>query len=224
MTIGLDSRVGQIAAEHPSATRVFARHHIDFCCGGGKALGEVCEQNGLDGSAVLAEIERELASPSPGEISWEDAPLDELIEHILVTYHAPLREELPRLEGMARKVADVHRDKRPDMLPELVAVFTGLREELEQHMEKEEQILFPMIRRGEGEMAMGPISVMEHEHESAGRALTRLRELTGDYRVPEEACTTWRALWHGLETLESAMHQHIHLENNILFPRSLGAR
>jgi len=147
--------------------------------------------------------------------------VNDLIDHILAAYHKPLTEELPRLEAMARKVIDVHRDKQPEMLPELLSVYVGLKVELEQHMAKEEQILFPMIKGGQGAMAEGPISVMAHEHDSAGSALKRLRELTDGYQVPEEACNTWRALWHGLAALEEALHQHIHLENNILFPRAL---
>ena len=221
MNLTPESKIGQIATEHPLATRVFARHGIDFCCGGGKPLGEVCNQRGLDAAAVLAEIEGELATPSAQEDRWDQAPLGDLIDHILVTYHKPLAEELPRLEKMARKVVEVHRDKQPEKLPELLSVYVGLKAELEQHMAKEEQILFPMIKGGQGAMADGPISVMEHEHDSAGNALKRLRELTDGYQLPEGACNTWRALWHGLAALEEALHQHIHLENNILFPRAL---
>ena len=122
---------------------------------------------------------------------------------------------------MARKVNKVHGKKRPESLPELLEVYLGLKAELEQHMLKEEQILFPMIRRGEGATTGGPISVMEYEHDSAGRALERLRVLTDEFTVPEQACNTWRALWHGLAAFEESLHQHIHLENNILFPRAL---
>lgn len=221
MSINIDSKVGQIATEHPLATRVFARHNIDFCCGGGRPLGEVCAKRGLDPTTVLSEIERELATPSGSEVRWDEAPIDDLLEHILTAYHAPLHEELPRLETMARKVVEVHGDKRPDTFPQLLSVFVALKAELEQHLLKEEQILFPMIKSGQGAMAGGPISVMEDEHVNAGDALKRLRELTDDYQVPEEACNTWRALWHGLAALEESLHQHIHLENNILFPRTL---
>lgn len=221
MSIHPESKVGQIAAEHPLATRVFARHGIDFCCGGGRPLAEVCAGRRLDAATVVSEIEAELAAPCATEIRWDEAPLNDLVEHLLAAYHKPLKEELPRLEAMARKVVDVHRDKRPEALPELLSVYLGLRAELEQHMAKEERILFPMIKRGQGAMADGPISVMEHEHDAAAGALRRLRELTDGYRVPEEACNTWRALWHGLAALEEALHQHIHLENNILFPRAL---
>ncbi len=221
MTIASASTVGALAAEHPLATRVFARHGIDYCCGGGKQLQEVCEAQGLDPTELLREIEEALATPNFSELNWNEAPLNDLIEHILSAYHAPLAEELPRLESIARKVNEVHGAKDPQRFSALVSVYLGLKGELEQHMMKEEQILFPMIQRGQGAMADGPISVMEHEHDSAGAALRRLRELTDDYQAPEEACNTWRALWAGLAALEEDLHQHIHLENNILFPRAL---
>lgn len=221
MTITSETKVGQLATIHPLATRVFARHGIDFCCGGGLPLSEVCARKGLDADSVIEEIERELDTDESAPQRWDQAALPELIDHILDTYHAPLKEELPRLEGMAAKVLKVHREKDPERLSALVAVFTGLKSELEQHMRKEEDILFPMIRNGQGAAATGPVSVMIHEHEDAGAALLRLRELTNDYTVPPEACNTWRALWHGLAALETDLHSHIHLENNILFPRAL---
>jgi len=221
MTIQNETTVGQIASEHPLATRVFHRHGIDFCCGGGKPLKDVCAARGIDTDVVLAEIQKELDASAKPEERWDQASLEELIDHILVTYHEPLYEELPRLETMAGKVLDVHRDKDPDTLSELQTICVDLHAELKNHMAKEEQVLFPMIRGGQGAMAGGPITVMLHEHDSAATALRRLRELTKDYEVPAEACNTWRALWHGLAALEASLHQHIHLENNILFPRAL---
>lgn len=223
MSIDRDENVGQIAAEEPLATRVFERHGIDYCCGGGIPLHEACEQNGLDPNAVREEIRAEVERSGAAEERWDEAPLADLVTHILAAYHQPLYEELPQLEAMARKVADVHRDKAPEMLSELLSVYLGLKAELEQHMAKEEQILFPMIQRGQGSMAEGPVFVMQGEHEEAAKALRRLRSLTNAYTVPEEACNTWRALWHRLEALEESLHQHIHLENNILFPRALAS-
>lgn len=216
-----DTPVGTLAAEHPLATRVFHRYQIDFCCGGGRPLKEACEARGLEVDTLLEEIRQELESGSDAGERWDTAPLDELVDHIEAAYHAPLREELPRLEAMARKVNEVHGSKDPERLGELVRVFVALRAELVDHMMKEEEILFPMVRRGEGSMADGPIQVMEEEHDAAGNALRRLRELTDDFQPPEGACNTWRALWKGLEALEGEMHQHIHLENNILFPRAM---
>lgn len=223
MTVTTETKVGQIAAEHPLATRVFARHGIDFCCGGGRPLREACGEKGIDAVRVLEEIRKELAAPGAPSDRWNEAPLGELIDHILARYHRQLHEELPRLEAMARKVVAVHREKDPVRLPELLSVYLELKAELDGHMAKEEQILFPMIKRGQGAMAGGPVAVMEHEHDVAGNLLRRLRELTDGYEVPAEACNTWRALWHGLEALERDLHEHIHLENNILFPRALAA-
>jgi len=223
MNIHGDSRVGQIAVALPISTRVFARYGIDYCCGGGVPLAEACESRGLDAERVLDEIEREMGSSVGSEERWSEAPLQDLVTHILVAYHRPLKEELTRLEAMARKVLEVHRDKEPEMLTELLSVYLGLKADLEPHMEKEEQILFPMIQQEQGFLADGPISIMREEHDQAGLALKRLRELTNDYEVPPRACNTWRALWHGLAALEESLHQHIHLENNILFPRALGS-
>ena len=223
MMIQSDSKVGQLAAEHPLATRVFHRHGIDFCCDGGRKLQEACAAQGVDTGMVLEEIRKELSNTTIPEERWGQAPLEDLVQHILVAYHGPLKEELPRLESMARKVLEVHGDKDPETLSEVVEVYAGLKAELSQHMVKEEKILFPMIEQGQGAMAGGPVSVMKQEHDSAGAALRRLRELTKDYQVPPGACNTWRALWHGLAALEESLHQHIHLENNILFPRALGS-
>lgn len=221
MKIAADTPVGRIASELPIATRVFARYQIDFCCGGGRPLAEVCEDRRLDADIILEEIEAETSPEGFQTERWDDAPLPELIDHIESRYHRRLDEELPRLEVMALKVLRAHGQKAPDVLPALVETFLGLKDELEHHMAKEERVLFPMIRTGHGGSATAPISVMEDEHESAGEALRRLRGLTDDYRVPEGACNTWRALWAGLAALEEDMHQHIHLENNILFPRAL---
>ncbi len=221
MTIKSDTTLGQVAAEHPLATRVFHRHGMDFCCDGGRTLQEACAAQGLDTESILEDIRKELSNTTTPEEQWLQAPLEDLIDYILVAYHQPLQEELPRLEAMARKVLAVHRDKDPERLSELVEVYAGLKAELDQHMVKEERILFPMINQGQGAMAGGPVSMMQHEHDSAGTALRRLRELTNDYQVPPEACHTWQALWHGLAALEESLHQHIHLENNILFPRAL---
>lgn len=223
MSITLETPIGQIASEYPLATRVFARHHIDFCCGGARPVGEVCRQQGLDPEVILEEIRHELNISPGGAQRWDEAPLNDLVQHIISVYHRPLDEELDRLEAMARKVLDVHGSKEPVMLPELLKVYLGLKGELVPHMRKEEQILFPMILEGQGSMAHGPISVMRNDHDSAGAALKRLRELTHNYALRSDACNTWRALWHGLEALEEELNQHIHLENNILFPRALAS-
>lgn len=223
MNIDARTPIGQLAAAHPLATRVFARHAIDFCCGGGQPLVDVCRTKGLDADRVLAEIAAELSDDEPRD--WTAASNAALIDHILTRYHATLREELPRLEAMARKVLRVHGDKDPERLGALVTVFLGLKAELEEHLEKEEVILFPAMAGGDlAQHALsGPVGVMLREHSDAGAALQHLRTLTDGYAVPPGACNTWAALWHGLAALERDLHEHIHLENNILFPRATGA-
>ena len=221
MEINTQSKVADIAIAYPLATRVLFRHGIGYCCEGGKSLQEACEKKSLETELIIAEIQKELAKSEAAEKSWDEAPLDELIDHILAVYHEPLKEELPRLQQMAERVEYVHGEKMPLVLPEIAKVVIALRAELEQHMQKEEQILFPLVKQGEKVMIDCPIKVMEQEHESADAALQRLRELTNNYQVPVGACNTWSALWHGLAALEQDLHQHIHLENNILFPRAL---
>lgn len=213
--------VGSIATEHPLSTRVFARHGIDFCCGGGRPLADACAAKGLEVDVLIAELEQELAGAPETGVRWDTAPLPDVIQHILTTYHEPLKQEMPRIEAMARKVHLVHGDKDPARLEGILTTFLALQADLDEHMQKEEQILFPMIVSGGGAMAGGPISVMEQEHETAGALLRRLRQLTNDFVPPAIACNTWRALWAGLADLERALHEHIHLENNVLHPRAL---
>jgi len=228
MSIQPTVHVADIAAHHPTTIRVFQRHGIDFCCGGKRPLDEVCGERGLDATALVSELEEALAAGDADDRSWADAPLSELVDHILERYHARLRQDLPALSQMAEKVVRVHGDHHPEMIPPLAETFRGLRAELESHMMKEEQILFPAIEQLEASagaggfpgMIDGPIEVMEHEHDDAARALERMRELTGGYSAPEGACNTFRGLFAGLEALEADLHRHIHLENNILFPRA----
>jgi len=151
---------------------------------------------------------------------WEHASLEDLIVHIVSTYHESLQEELPRLESIMQEVLE-EQEGDPEMLPEVRSTFFNLKAELESHLMKEEQILFPIILQGRGEEAGGPIMVMNQEHAAAKAALERLRELTDDYELPADAPENHRALWDGLEALEEALHQHIHLEDDILFRRAL---
>jgi regulator of cell morphogenesis and NO signaling len=221
MDITPDSRVGEIAAHHPLATRVFSRHGIDFCCGGGIALRQACEKRGISAETLIAEMRGELAGTPGADAGWLEAPLTDLVEHIVHAYHRPLREELPRLESMARKVASVHVDRDPEgRLPKILATLLTLKAELEDHMEREEQLLFPLLlAHGEG----APLEPFVDDHTAVGEILASLRQLTDEYRPPADACNTWRALWAGFEALERAMHEHIHLENNVLFPRATAA-
>ncbi len=211
--------LAELAATRAGASRVFYRHDLDFCCHGRVSLAEACARKNLAVDALVRELEAEAPIAADFE-RWDEQPIADLIEHVLEHFHAAHRAELPRLLEMARKVEGVHAEKGtcPHGLADHLA---RIGEELESHMQKEEQVLFPLILAGRGRMASMPIQVMEEEHEDHGRNLARLRELTLDFTAPEEACGTWRALYLGLRELDGELMQHIHLENNVLFPRAL---
>lgn len=222
--------VGQLVAERPERARVFERLGIDYCCGGKVSLAEACRKKGLDAGTVLQVLEAaEQGGGGVDQTDWTKASLRALCEHIVQTHHDYLRRELPRLTELTTKVAAVHGSGHAE-LEEVRYTFAVMRAELEEHMMKEERILFPMIAQiesGDAEAGMhcggiqNPIRVMELEHDSAGAALARMRELTRDYTVPQDACNTYRVMLEGLAALEADLHQHVHKENNILFPRAI---
>ncbi|MDI5935232.1 iron-sulfur cluster repair protein YtfE [Halomonas kalidii] len=214
----LEQSVGRTALTLPGATRVFHDHNIDFCCGGRISLREAAERAGLAPDALVAELEA-LPGGASDELDWQSASNDVLIDHLLTRYHDVHRQQLPELVRMARRVEQVHgeRDTCPSGLADLL---TTIHQEMESHMQKEEQILFPMLRRGMGAQARGPIAVMRHEHDDHGEHLAQLLALTDDITPPKGACTTWRALYTGLHEFRNDLMQHIHLENNLLFERA----
>lgn len=227
-----ETPVAEVASRNPATIRIFQRLDVDFCCGGKRPLGEVCAEKHLTFGELRAALEA-AAAPRADDLPGADSPPGELIRFIVETYHAELRQELPRLSQMMAKVLDAHGARFPEVLPDVAATLRGLREELESHMMKEERVLFPAIEslaalaagsgHGPAFPAAGiraPIAMMEHEHADAAEALARLRELTGGYSPPAGACNTFRGLYHGLAELERRLHEHIHLENNVLFPRA----
>ncbi len=225
--------VGAMVVEDPSRARVFEHFGIDYCCGGKIPLAEACAERGADLDAVLKALHKSQAHASPeSQKDWSQESMTSLVDHIVATHHAYLREEFPRLTKMTERVAQVHGERHSE-LPEVRDVFAALRNELEMHMQKEEQILFPMIKQLDSGVAGGvaghcgtianPINMMEQEHDSAGDALGTLRKLTGGFVVPDDACNTYRVMLDGLAKLEVDLHQHIHKENNILFPKALAA-
>ena len=227
MVITENTTVADIASAIPSSVRIFQRHGIDFCCGGKTPLAVACRERGVSFTEIARTIEASIESGIRDERDWTREQLHVLVDHIVATYHEPLREELPRLESMAAKVSRVHGSKAP-YLSRVEALLMELAADLRLHMQKEEWVLFPAIRAIEGGAHPGmpisaPIGVMEHEHDRAGAVLSELREITGGYVVPLWACATFRALYRGLSELETTMHVHVHLENNVLFPRALSA-
>jgi regulator of cell morphogenesis and NO signaling len=225
MTITEDTLIADIATRLPSSVRVFQRHGVDFCCGGKRPLGAACEQLGLS----VADLKREIdgaATPRDNQLKWTDASLRDLTRHIVATYHDALREELPRLAEMAARVSRVHGPKAPELLARLEATIRELSDDLVLHMRKEEQGLFPAIcaldRHGPSGIPLAQaIRVLESDHDRAGELLSDLRVATNNFTPPDWACATTRSLYWGLADLEWQMHMHVHLENNVLFPKAL---
>ena len=234
MTLTSAKTVGEIAAEMPSATREFEKLGIDYCCGGSRTLDQACAEANVSIDQVLARLEKGLAStPAANGQDWQNQLLADLIAHITATHHAFVREECPRIQTLASKVVGVHGKNHPELL-EVQKVFSALAEELRVHLMKEELVLFPYVVRMEesslaGETAppamfgtvANPVRMMMQEHDGAGEALRSLRAITNDYNAPQDACISYRTLYQALQDFESDLHQHIHLENNILFPRAI---
>jgi regulator of cell morphogenesis and NO signaling len=225
--------VAELAANSLAAVRVFEKFGIDYCCGGKRPLADACKDKGWDPDLVGRELEAALANTEAPQRDWNALPLGALIEHIVSTHHEYLRRELPALQARLDKVYRVYNQRYGPTLTGLPEVFEALRAELTLHMRKEEMILFPAVAALETAAVAGkplpptsfgnianPIHMMEAEHESAGEALARIREITREFEIPEYGCVTYRALMSGLAELEQDLHMHIHLENNILFPRA----
>lgn len=214
VTQGFATRtVADIAAGLPGATAVFRKHKLDFCCGGGAALADAAAKRGAD----LPVIERELAAlVQTAAAAPEDTA--ELIALIVTRFHETHRRELPELIRLARRVDAVHGDREGAPVG-LAAVLEALAAELESHMQKEEQVLFPAMLRGGHPMIVHPIDAMRHEHDDAGELLHKVEDLTNGGTTPEGACNTWRALYAGTRKFADDLMEHIHLENNVLFPR-----
>ncbi|MBW4934266.1 iron-sulfur cluster repair protein YtfE [Marinobacter sp. F4206] len=209
--------LGQIARDFPGATTILHQLKLDFCCGGHTTLEQAASSKGLDANLIAADIQARTdqreGQPNPATLSMEA-----LIEHILNRYHDVHREQLPELIRMAKRVERVH-GSHPKCPSGLTGLLEAMQGELENHMNKEEQILFPMITRGINGIAVAPVSVMREEHESHGAFLDQLNDTANGMSLPRDACNTWTALYLGLETFRDDLKQHIHLENNILFNR-----
>lgn len=214
-----DQPLGELALTIPRASALFRKLDLDFCCGGKQTLLRAATRKELDLEAI--EVQLAALAEQPIEKDWRAAPLAEIIDHIIVRFHDRHREQLPELILQATKVERVHADK-PNVPKGLAKYLTMLHQELSSHMMKEEQILFPMIKRGMGTQAGGPISVMESEHDDAGELLEVIKHTTNNVTPPPEACTTWKAMYHGINELIEDLMNHISLENNVLFPRALG--
>jgi regulator of cell morphogenesis and NO signaling len=222
MSVDLEQSLATLALERPSAAQVLERLGLEYCCGGRRTLAEACAERGLDPATVAVFLEHETDPVAVEWKDWTDAPIADLCAHIVNEHHARLRWELPRLNGLAERAAAAHGDDRPE-LHQLLAELEALRDELEEHIAEEERDLFPHLTAG-GSLGPTQLEQLRYEHDSAGERLQRMRELGADYATEAALCSTHRALLQGLHGLELDMHQHVHEENNILFPRALAGR
>jgi regulator of cell morphogenesis and NO signaling len=231
--IAMTQTVREIALENPASIRVFESFGIDYCCGGRKPLAEACEEKNIPLNEVIAALEIKGATVDQPEQDWSTQSLRSLTAHIVNTHHAYVRRELPRLEELAGKVVNRHGDTKPE-LPQIQARIAQISDELTEHLAKEEVVLFPYVtrlERAQGEYAAkplacfasvaSPIAMMTQEHEAAGALMAEIRQLSNGYTPPVGTCPTFQAFYSGLLEFEQDLHQHIHLENNILFPRAL---
>lgn len=225
--ISTEAHVAALVLEQPGRARVFERLGIDYCCGGDTPLETACADRGLDVEAVIAALEETYADATE-DVDWTARPVAELCAHIVAQHHAYLYDELPRLLQLVDKVARAHGEAHPE-LEDVRTTFAALADDLELHMAKEEQVLFPaclaLAEGADGAFPFGsvenPIRLMLHEHDEVAAGLARLRATTNDYEPPADACNSYRAMLDRLETLETDTHRHVHEENNILFPRAV---
>jgi len=235
MSATMEKTVRELALEEPGAARVFEKLGIDYCCGGKQTLEQACRTASIPINEVLDALKAaEHSAPgSAKDDNWQAGPLADLISHIKNTHHKYTREEIARLGPLFDKVCSVHGERHPELF-ELRDTFRGLAQELTTHMMKEEMILFPYMERMEESVIQkepilpppfgtvrNPVAMMEHEHYSAGNALRSLRASSNGYTAPPDACVSYQTLYKTLAELEADLHQHIHLENNILFPRAI---
>jgi regulator of cell morphogenesis and NO signaling len=225
--------VREIALEQPASIRVFEQYGIDYCCGGRKPLAEACAANNIEVDAVLAALKAAAQGPATNAEDWSNASLEKLSGHIVATHHAYVKSELPRLAILAQKVVRRHGDTQAELLL-IQTKLALLDEELTQHLAKEEVVLFPYVTKLERAIKDGgtkphgcfgtvanPIAMMTTEHDTAGLLMAEIRQLSHDFTTPIGACPTYHAFYDGLKEFEQDLHQHIHLENNILFPRAI---
>jgi len=235
MAVIAEKTVREIAVENPAATRVFEKFGIDYCCGGSQPFEQACAKAGVEAEEVLdsIEIEEETARAARQVHDWQGEPLSNLVAHIKDTHHKYTREEIARLGTLLEKVCAVHGKNHPELY-EIQTTFSGLSQELTMHMMKEEMMLFPYIVRMEEAViqkepvlpapfgtVQNPVAMMEHEHDSAGNALRAMRKASNNFLAPADACVSYQTLYKALDAFEADLHQHIHLENNMLFPRAI---
>lgn len=232
MTELLTQSLATIVTDNHKTASVFEKYHLDFCCKGKRTLKEACAENRVNPADVLMDLERTMTSNNDDTIDPSKMSLTKLTGYIVETHHSYVQRELPLIFGYLQKVTAKHGEKHPELY-KLFELFTAIKEEMEIHMQKEETILFPRICELE-KLAMqqsrprvsksfisAPVSIMEDEHDHAGSLMEEIRKISENYNPPIGACTTYKLSFKALQNFETDLHQHVHLENNILFPKAI---
>lgn len=227
--ISVTTNIGEIVSLLPKASELFKQYGIDFCCGGNRPLAEAIKEQNLNETEIMEKLNRtfeESKTKAEENADFRNMSYDKLIDYIVDTHHTYMKRELPQVSELVTKILRVHGLHHGDVLMRVHKLFHNLKTELEQHLFKEEEILFPLIKEYRKnpskellDKVMQVMQETEDEHEGAGDILKELRKITGDYTVPADGCTTYRLTFRKLEEIESDLFQHIHLENNILFVR-----
>ena len=225
--------LAQIVNSNHQAASIFEKYHLDFCCKGKRSLEQACTEQQLSVSEVTEDLENVFTKGNTSTIDFEKMNLTQLADYILQTHHAYVKNEMPQIQAYLEKVSSKHGERHTELY-KIFQTFNAVKEEMEGHMKKEELILFPRIKElqklADNENAnlqlnitylQSPITVMEQEHDHAGSLLNDIRILSNDYAAPQDACTTYRLSFAALKAFELDLHQHVHLENNILFPKAI---
>ncbi len=233
MNFNDETKVKDIALSNPAARQVLEDAGLDYCCGGGKSLHEACLHADVPAEEILKRLRENSKHVSPDEANWASAPLVDLTRHIRERHHRYVREAIARVQPLLDKVEAKH-GKNHSEIADIRSLFTEVGREMIMHMQKEEQILFPYIDALEKatnahcsveppffQTVRNPIHAMMKEHDAAGELVKQLRKAGSEYTAPADACTSYKALYQNLREFEADLHQHVHLENNILFPRAL---
>ncbi len=224
----INDKIGDIVVKLPKAGEIFKEFKIDFCCGGGRPLSEAIKEQGLNEEEILLKLQKayeKMQDLKDESNDWENASFSDLIDHVVNTHHAYLNEVLPKLSQLTKTIYRVHGSNHSE-LSKVYKLFHALKMELEEHLIKEEEIVFPLIKEYESnssaetlDKALKTIEELEKEHDAAGDIIKELRKITDNYTIPSDGCESYNLTYRGLELLESDIFQHIHLENNIMFPK-----
>jgi regulator of cell morphogenesis and NO signaling len=233
MNFASETKVKDIALANPEARKILEDAGVDYCCGGEKSLHDACLHTDVSTAEILRRLHENTKHVSSDQENWKSANLNSLTQHIREKHHQYVRESIPRIQNKLEKVMAKHGPNHPE-IADIQRFFSEIGREMIMHMQKEEQILFPYIdalersvnthsslERPFFQTVVNPVQAMMKDHDSAGELLRQIRKASGEYTAPADACTTYKALYQELREFEADLHQHVHLENNILFPRAV---